>query len=422
MERIVSKNFDKPDSHRLKNYLEAGGYRGLAKSFKMKREEIVQVVKDSGLRGRGGAGFPCGMKWSFVPKDGGKPVYLCVNADEGEPGTFKDREILRQDPHLLLEGTVIAGYALGVHQAYIYVRGEFHDEGRRLDEAVSEAYAADLLGENIQGSGYNLDVTVHMGAGAYICGEETALLESLEGKRGLPRLKPPFPAVEGLFRCPTVVHNVETLANLPDILLKGASWFRQWGTEKSPGLRLFCVSGHVQKPGVYELPLDVELMDLITRHAGGLFPGRRLKAVIPGGVSTPVLRAEECDVAMDFETLAARGTMAGSGGVIVMDDTTCMVRALRVVSAFFAHESCGQCTPCREGSDWLFKVVRSIEEGKGTKADLDLLFRITDRMKGKTICVFADAAAAPVESFVSKFRDEFEQHVRDGYCRLEGGA
>ncbi|MFH1017309.1 MAG: NADH-quinone oxidoreductase subunit NuoF [Pseudomonadota bacterium] len=422
MERIVSKNFGKADSHRLKNYLEGGGFRGLAKALRLKPDEITRIVKDSGLRGRGGAGFPCGAKWGFVPKNTGKPVYLCVNADEGEPGTFKDREILKQDPHLLIEGIAIAGYALGVRQAYVYVRGEFHEEGRRLGDAVDEAYANNLLGENIQGSAYSLDVTIHMGAGAYICGEETALLESLEGKRGLPRLKPPFPAVEGLFRCPTVINNVETLANLPDLILKGAEWFRQWGTEKSPGMRLFCVSGQVQKPGVYELPLNVPLMELITKHAGGPFPGRRLKAVIPGGVSTPILRAEECDVTMDFEALASRGTMAGSGGVIVMDDTTCMVRALRVVSAFFAHESCGQCTPCREGSDWLYKIVRRIEEGKGTEADLKLLFAVTGNMKGKTICVFADAAAAPVESFVSKFREEFEQHVSEKKCRAEAGA
>lgn len=419
MEKIVSQHFGQPEMRLLANYEKDQGYEGLRTAFKMTPSEVIELVKASGLRGRGGAGFPTGMKWSFIPKNPGKPVYLCVNADEGEPGTFKDREILRWDPHLLIEGSVIAAYAVNCHTAYVYVRGEFAREGEVLRQAIAEAERANRLGGNILGSGYDLKMFVHMGAGAYICGEETSLLESLEGRRGYPRLKPPFPAAEGLFRCPTVVNNVETLANLPAILRHGSKWYRRFGTEKSPGTRLFAVSGHVRNPGVYELPTDVSLMKLITEHAGGLRSGRRLKAVIPGGVSTPVLRADECDVAMDFEALAAKGTLAGSGAVIVMDDTTCMVKALRVISDFFAHESCGQCTPCREGSRWLSQIVRSIETGEGKPSDLDLLFDITGNMKGRTVCVFADAAAAPVESFVRKFREEFEQHLAGKRCRIE---
>ncbi len=411
MEKVLSKYFG-----RGREFHPEGGstYAGLKKALAQNPSEVIDLVKTSGLRGRGGAGFPAGVKWGFVPKNLEKPTYLCVNADEGEPGTFKDREILLWDPHLLLEGTAIAAYAVGAHTSYVYMRGEFAEEARRLQAAIDEATKANLLGKNILGSGFDLEVVIHMGAGAYICGEETSLLESLEGKRGYPRLKPPFPAVEGLFRCPTVVNNVETLANLPGIVRHGSKWFRQWGTEKSPGTRLFAVSGHVQKPGVYEMPMDVRLLDLIEDQAGGLKPGRNLKAVIPGGASAPVLSAAECDVAMDFESLAAVGTMAGSGAVIVMDDTTDMVEALWILARFYAHESCGQCTPCREGSRWLFQIVDRIKSGKGTSSDLDLLFDITDNMKGKTVCVFSDAAAAPIESFVSKFREEFVRAVESG--------
>lgn len=422
MDRIVTQNFDLPNSHQLSVYEKTGGYEGLRKAIKMKPADVTNLVKDSGLRGRGGAGFSAGMKWTFVPKDTTKPVYLCVNADEGEPGTFKDRQVILKDPHRLIEGIVIASYALGVKTTYVYMRGEFVFEGERFMAALAEAKAKGFAGKNILGSGYDLDIHLHMGAGAYICGEETALIESLEGKRGLPRLKPPFPAIEGLFRCPTIVNNVETLANIPSILVNGPQWFRKWGTEKAPGMRLFAVSGQVQKPGVYELPLNVSLMELITVHAGGLFPGRRLKAVIPGGASSAVLRADECDVTMDFEALAAKGTMGGSGAVIVMDDTTCMVKVLRILSAFFAHESCGQCTPCREGSSWLARIIEKLEAGEGSEADLTLLFDITDNMKGKTICVFSDAAATPVESIVKKFREEFQQHLADKGCRMAAHA
>jgi NADH-quinone oxidoreductase subunit F len=317
---------------------------------------------------------------------------------------------------MLLEGTAIACYALGVHTAYIYLRGEFMNEGKILLKAIKEAKKSNYLGKKVLGSEFDVDVVIHMGAGAYICGEETALIESLEGKKGQPRIKPPFPAVEGLFKSPTIVNNVETLANLPQIILHEPKWFRKWGTEKAPGLRLFAVSGHVQKPGVYELPLNIPLLELITEHAGGLYPGRRLKAVIPGGASAAVLRAEECDVTMDFEALAARGTMAGSGAVIVMDDSTCMVKVLQVLSSFFAHESCGQCTPCREGSTWVSKIIDQLAEGKGNEKDFDLLYDICDNMKGKTICVFSDAAAAPVESILKKFREEFVDHLRNKGC------
>ncbi|MFH1262354.1 MAG: NADH-quinone oxidoreductase subunit NuoF [Pseudomonadota bacterium] len=420
MEKIVSRRFGHPEMRLLENFEKDGGYSGLREALRMDSAEVVRVVKESGLRGRGGAGFPTGQKWSFIPKQSGKTVYLCVNADEGEPGTFKDREILRWDPHLLIEGTAIAAYAIGCKTAYVYVRGEFVQEGQILEEAIEEARRNRILGRGILGSDFSLDIYVHRGAGAYICGEETSLLNSIEGKRGYPRIKPPFPAVEGLFGCPTIINNVETLANLPAILKHGAARYRKIGTEKSPGTRLFSVSGQIQRPGVYELPMDILLMELITEHAGGLRPGRRLKAVIPGGVSCPVLRADECDVTMDFEALAARGTMAGSGGVIVLDDSACIVKMLRVICDFYAHESCGQCTPCREGTEWIAKIVRKLETGEGSRNDLDLLLDITDNMKGKTVCVFADAAAAPVESFLKKFREEFEQHLTDKRCRLGG--
>ncbi len=413
MEKILTKNFELKNSHTLEVYESTGGYAGLRKALSMKPKEIQEEVKDSGLRGRGGAGFPTGIKWGFVPPNTTKPIYLCVNADEGEPGTFKDREILLRDPHRLIEGIVIASFALNVHTAFVYFRGEFVLERKRFDEALEEATRKHFVGKNILGKKYDLEIISHMGAGAYICGEETALLNSLEGYRGLPRIKPPFPAVEGLFECPTIINNVETLANIPFIVEKGAKAFRKFGTEKSTGTRLFAVSGHVQKPGVFELPINVSLMDLIHDHAGGLKPGRRLKAVIPGGSSAPVLRADECDVKMDYESLAEKGTMAGSGAVIVMDDTTDMVKALRILMEFYAHESCGQCTPCREGCRWLLNLVQRLDRGEARPKDLDLLFEICKQMKGKTICVFSEAAAAPIESFVTKFREEFVAKISE---------
>jgi NADH-quinone oxidoreductase subunit F len=339
-----------------------------------------------------------------------------VNADEGEPGTFKDRYILERDPHALLEGMIIAAYTIGSHKAYIYIRGEYFRSAHRFGRAVAEAYAKGWLGKNIQGSGFDLDVVIHRGAGAYICGEETALLTSLEGGKGFPKLKPPFPAISGLFQSPTIVNNVETLACVPFILRQGGEKFAGIGTPKQGGTRLFSVSGHVNRPGLYEAPVGVTLRALIENHAQGLLPGRRLKAVVPGGISAKVLTADEIDVSMDFDSLMAAGSMAGSGGVIVMDDTTCMVDALESASKFFAHESCGQCSPCREGTGWIYRIMRRVTDGGGNLRDLDDLLAIARDMEGKTICVFADAAAWPVQSYITKFRAEFEEHIRTGRC------
>jgi NADH-quinone oxidoreductase subunit F len=376
------------------------------------------MVKSSGLRGRGGAGFPTGLKWSFLPKQTEKPVYLCVNADESEPGTFKDREIIEFDPHQLLEGIIITSYAIRCHKAFIYIRGEFFFGAKVLDGAIAEAQAKGYLGKNVFGSGFDLDVVVHRGAGAYICGEETGLIESLEGKRAYPRVKPPFPAAYGVFGSPTIVNNVETLACVPHIISRGPEWFKSIGPEKGPGPKLYCVSGHVERPGIYELPMGTPLREILYTHCGGIPGGRKLKAVIPGGSSVPVFTAEEIDVPMDFDSVAKAGSLLGSAGIIVMDDSTCMVRALEVIARFYHHESCGQCTPCREGTGWLHKVLRHLEDGTGRDEDLQLLVDISDNMMGNTVCVLADAAAMPTKSFVSKFRDEFVEHVRLGRCPL----
>ncbi|MCB0271494.1 MAG: NADH-quinone oxidoreductase subunit NuoF [Bdellovibrionales bacterium] len=406
MEKILSKHFNQVEARAIDVSIANGRYSRVAKALSMKPDEITSVIKESGLRGRGGAGFPTGVKWGFVPKGTQKPVYLCINADESEPGTFKDREILKWDPHLLIEGIIISSYALGCHTCYIYIRGEYNDEALILEKAIDEAYEKKYLGKNIAGKGFDLNVYVHRGAGAYICGEETALLESLEGNRGYPRLKPPFPAVEGLWKCPTIVNNVETIANVGPIIEHGAAWYKQWGSEKCPGTRLFAVSGHVQKPGVYEAANDIRLLDLI-EMAGGLRSGRKLKAVIPGGASAPVLPAHLCDIKMDPESIAQAGSMAGSSAVMVLDDSTDMVSACRTLTDFFAHESCGQCTPCREGSPWLAKLIRRIDQGEGKASDLDLLLEITKNAVGRTICVFSEANAAPVQSFIKYFSDEF---------------
>jgi NADH-quinone oxidoreductase subunit F len=412
-------------SARLKNtegawwdaYLADKGYVAARKALtSMTPAQVVDEVLRSNLRGLGGAGFPAGRKWSFIPKDSPKPKYLVVNADEGEPGTFKDRYILERDPHALLEGMIIAAYAIGSHKAYVYIRGEYFRSAQRFGRAVDEAYARGWLGRNIQGTGFDLDVVIHRGAGAYICGEETALLTSLEGGKGFPRLKPPFPAISGLFQCPTIVNNVETLACVPFVIREGAEKFAALGTAKQGGTRLFSVSGHVNRPGLYEAPVGVTLRELIEAHAQGVRGGRRLKAVIPGGISAKVLTAEEIDVRMDFDSLMAAGTMAGSGGVIVMDDTTCMVEALQSASKFFAHESCGQCSPCREGTGWVNRIMRRITTGGGRLQDLNDLLAIAGDMEGKTICVFADAAAWPVQSYIAKFRPEFEEHILTGKC------
>ena len=411
---VLSRHFKDPDGTWLEDYVADDGYVAARKVLtSMTPQEVIDEVSSANLRGLGGAGFPAGKKWSFVPKETDKPKYLVVNADEGEPGTFKDRYIMERDPHALLEGMIIAAYAIGIHKAYVYIRGEYFRSAKRLQRAVDEAYSQGWLGKNIQKTGFDLEVVIHRGAGAYICGEETALLTSLEGGKGFPRLKPPFPAISGLFACPTIVNNVETLACVPFILRHGAEKFASIGTETQGGTRLFCVCGHVVRPGVYEQSVGITLRELI-EMAGGVRDGNKLKAVIPGGISAKILTADEIDVAMDFDSLRDAGTMAGSGGVIVMDETTCIIQALNSAAKFFADESCGQCSPCREGTGWVHRILRRIVNGRGTIQDLDDLLAIAGDMEGNTICVFADAAAWPVQSYIAKFRAEFEEYIRSG--------
>jgi NADH-quinone oxidoreductase subunit F len=420
MGKILLRSIDVPEFYRLATYESAGGYRSWHRVVEsMKPAELIEEVKASGLRGRGGAGFPTGMKWSFVPKDSPKPKYLVCNADESEPGTFKDRLLIERDPHAILEGTLIAAYAIQSHMAFVYVRGELAFGATRLENAVAEAYQAGMIGKNIFGSAYDLDVIVHRGAGAYICGEETALLSSLEGSRGWPKVKPPFPATHGLFGCPTVVNNVETLAALPWILDRGAAAYAALGTEKSKGTKLFSVSGHIAKPGVYELEMGYPFKKFLEEDCGGVPNGKKLKGVIPGGGSMPVLRPEEIEkVNLDYESVQAAGSLLGSGGVIVMDETTCMVRAAWNIARFYAHESCGQCSPCREGCHWMEKIFHRIERGAGDPADLDLILNISGNIMGNTICPFGDAAAMPAAAFVKKFRDEFDAHIAEKRCTL----
>ncbi len=413
---ILSTRFRDPEGTWFDAYVKDGGYEAAKKALSMTPASIIEEVGKSNLRGLGGAGFPAARKWSFIPKDSPKPKYLVVNADEGEPGTFKDRYILERDPHALLEGMIVAAYTIGSHKAYVYIRGEYFRSAKRLGRAIEEAYAKGWLGKNIQGRGFDLDVVIHRGAGAYICGEETALLSSLEGGKGFPKLKPPFPAISGLFQCPTIVNNVETLACVPYILRHGASKFASMGTPKQGGTRLFSVSGHVNRPGLYEAPVGVMLRELIETHAQGVRGGRKLKAVVPGGISAKVLTADEIDVPMDFDSLIAAGSMAGSAGVIVMDDTTCMVDALESATKFFSHESCGQCSPCREGTGWIHRIMGRVTDARGKLQDLEDLLAIAGGMEGKTICVFADAAAWPVQSYIAKFRAEFEEHIKTGKC------
>ena len=414
---ILTKNMHVSNLHQMDVYQSLGGYTGLAKALReYKPEEVTEIVKKSGLRGRGGAGFPTGMKWGFVPKGSGNPIYLCVNADESEPGTFKDRLIIEKDPHQLLEGIIISAYALGCHQAFIYIRGEFFYGSEVLNKAVAEAYEKGFLGKDILGSGFDLDLMVHRGAGAYICGEETALLESLEGRRGHPRLKPPFPAVVGLYGAPTVINNVETLANVPHIINNGAAWYASIGVERNAGTRLFGVSGHVMKRGVYELPMGTPMRELIYDHCGGIREGRKLKAIVPGGSSVPVLTADQVDVPLDFDSIAKAGSMLGSAGVIVMDDSVCMVKAALRISKFYAEESCGQCTQCREGTEWLYRILSRLENGRGKHSDLELMLDICASMKGRTICPLSDAAAMPIESYIQKFYDEFAAHIQEQRC------
>ncbi|MFQ5598920.1 MAG: NADH-quinone oxidoreductase subunit NuoF [Candidatus Krumholzibacteriia bacterium] len=417
-QRILSVNFDRKDSHLLETYEKGGGYRTFQKALQMKPQDVGDEVKKSGLRGRGGAGFPAGVKWGFIPKGADRPTYLCVNADESEPGTFKDRYIMERDPHMLLEGIIITCWAIRSNVCYIYIRGEYESTRRVLQGAIDEAYAAGYLGDDVAGSGWRLEVTIHKGAGAYICGEETGLLESLEGKKGYPRIKPPFPAVVGLFQCPTIVNNVETIASVPWILEHGGEAYAAIGVGKSTGTKLFCVSGHVKRPGLYEAPLGIPFRTLLEDYAGGMRdPQRPLKAVIPGGSSVPVLTAAEAlGASLDYESLAALGTMLGSAGLMVIEEGTCMVWALAVITRFYADESCGQCTPCREGTSWVNDIVWRIERGGATQAEIALIQSLCDNMIGKTICVLADACVMPVKSFLKKFEHEFQAHFEHGGC------
>lgn len=413
--RILSKNFGDPMARRIDTYVERGGYQALKKALEMGPDAVIDEVKASGLRGRGGAGFPTGVKWSFMPKDGAKPAYLLCNADESEPGTFKDRELLRWDPHQLIEGMLISAFAIRAQQAYVYCRGEFFETSAIVAKALEDAYEKGYVGKDILGSGIDIDITMHLGGGAYICGEETALMNSLEGRRGLPRIKPPFPAAVGVFGMPTTVNNVETLTAIPHIIENGGAWYAGIGTEKSTGTKLFCVSGHVNRPGNYELPLGFPLMDLINDVCGGMKDGKALKAVIPGGSSVPILTAAECEgVNLDYESVEEAGSMLGCASVIVMDEDTDIVKQVRRMVSFYAHESCGQCTPCREGTAWMTKVLKRIEDGRGTEEDLDTLLELSKQMTGTTICVLSDSTAAPVESSIEKFKDEYLALIRRG--------
>ena len=402
----------------LGDYERAGGYQALRKVLgTLAPAELTEMVKKSGLRGRGGAGFPTGVKWSFIPKDHPGPRYLVCNADESEPGTFKDRQLMERDPHQMIEGMILAAYAIGVRTAYIYIRGEFVLGAKVLERALADAYRAAYLGANILGKGFALDIYLHRGAGAYICGEETALLESLEGKRGLPRVKPPFPATHGLFQKPTVVNNVETLANLPHIVNRGPEWFASTGNPpKGTGTRVFCLSGHVKRPGNYEVPMGITFREMIFELAGGMRGDKPLKAFIPGGASAAFFTPQHLDVKMDFESVAQAGSMLGSGGVTVMEEGTCMVWAAENLLHFFNHESCGKCTPCREGSAWLLQILRRIDHGKGKMEDLDTLARLCPNIAGRTVCAFGDAEIAPILSTLQYFREEYEAHIREQRC------
>lgn len=418
MEPVLTSNWKIERSYTLDVYERRGGYSALRKALQMAPDAIVDEVKRSNLRGRGGAGFPTGVKWSFLPKQSDVPKYLVVNADEGEPGTFKDRYIMELDPHRLLEGCIIAGWALGIHTTYIFIRGEMKLGAVRLEMAIHELRAKGMLGDNVLGSGFRHQIYVHRGAGAYICGEETALIEALEGKAGQPRLKPPFPAVVGVFGCPTVVNNVETIACVPTILDRGAEWFSLAGSDKNGGPKLVQISGRVKNTGTYEVPSGISLREFIESplYGGGMIDGVTLKAVIPGGSSCPSLLPSELDVGMDFEQLRNAGSMFGTGGVIVIDSTQCIVRLAARTAHFYHHESCGQCTPCREGTGWVARILDEIEAGRGRQEDLDLLLNICDNMEGATICPLGDAMAMPVRGFLKKFRSEFESHIADRRC------
>ncbi|MEU7144210.1 NADH-quinone oxidoreductase subunit NuoF [Nocardia sp. NPDC046473] len=420
---VLSRYWDDPQSWTMDTYRRHDGYQALRKALAMEPDQVIQTVKDAGLRGRGGAGFPTGMKWSFIPQGAGpdgvlKPHYMVVNADESEPGTCKDIPLMLSSPHALIEGIIIGSYAIRAAHAFIYVRGEVVPVLRRLQAAVAQAYAAGFLGRNILGSGYDLELIVHAGAGAYICGEETALLDSLEGRRGQPRLRPPFPAVAGLYACPTVVNNVESIASVPAILLNGTAWFRSMGSEKSPGFTLYSLSGHVHRPGQYEAPLGVTLRELLG-YAGGVRTGHTVKFWTPGGSSTPLFTDAHLDVPLDYEGVATAGSMLGTKALQIFDDTTCVVRAVLRWTEFYMHESCGKCTPCREGTYWLVQLLQRIEAGRGTESDLDKLLDISDTINGKSFCALGDGAASPIISSLKYFRDEYVEHVTSGGCPFD---
>ncbi|MGD0956100.1 MAG: NADH-quinone oxidoreductase subunit NuoF [Candidatus Acidiferrales bacterium] len=413
---IISKRFGIPNSRKIDVYLKTEGYQALEKALKqMTPDQIIDEVKKSSLRGRGGAGFPAGMKWSFVPKDTNKPKYILANADESEPGTCKDRPLMEMDPHQLIEGMVIAGRAVNANRGYIYIRGEYRYIIDIMDAALAEAYAKGYLGKNILGSGFDFELCTHTGAGAYECGEESALMESLEGKRGYPRIRPPFPAVVGLYGCPTVINNAETLSTVPAVIRMGGEAYANLGTPKNGGTRLYSISGHINRPGIYELPLGFPLRRLIEEVAGGMKDGKKLKAVIPGGSSCPLLSADEIDVAMDYDSVAKIGSMLGSGGTVIFDEDTCMVDVARRIMHFYAHESCGWCIPCREGTAWLRKMLDRFHEGGGREEDIPLIDELSKNMLGRTFCPLGDAAALPTISIVKKWRNEFEDHLH-GKC------
>ncbi|GAA3963936.1 NADH-quinone oxidoreductase subunit NuoF [Actinomadura viridis] len=418
---ILTRTWDQADSFTRAAYEREGGYRALRRALGMPPDDIIQAVKDSGLRGRGGAGFPTGMKWGFIPQGDGKPHYLVVNADESEPGTCKDIPLMMANPHVLIEGIVISSFAIRANHAFIYVRGEVLHVIRRLQQAVAEAYEAGYLGRDILGSGFDLELVVHTGAGAYICGEETALLDSLEGYRGQPRLKPPFPAVAGLYGGPTVINNVESIASVPSIIDNGADWFAAMGTEKSQGYGIFSLSGHVTRPGQYEAPLGITLRELLDM-AGGIRAGHRLKFWTPGGSSTPIFTDEHLDVPLDFESVGAAGSMLGTRALQIFDETTCVVRAVLRWSEFYAHESCGKCTPCREGTYWYKQMLKRLEAGRGEEKDLETLLDLSDNILGRSFCALGDGATSPVVSSIKLFRDEYLRHFEQGGCPFDPAA
>jgi NADH-quinone oxidoreductase subunit F len=418
---VLTAHWDDPECFTLTSYRRAGGYQALGRALGMAPDEVIAEVKESGLRGRGGAGFPTGQKWAFIPQGDGKPHYLTLNADESEPGTCKDIPLMMANPHVLIEGMIIASYAIRSERAFIYVRGEVLHVIRRLHHAVAEAREAGYLGRDILGSGYDLEIVVHAGAGAYECGEETALLESLEGYRGQPRLKPPFPAIEGLYACPTVVNNAETIASVPSIIANGADWFASMGTEKSKGFGLFSVSGHVASPGQFEAPLGTTLRELLDL-AGGVRSGHRLKFWTPGGSSTPILTDEHLDLALDYESVAAAGSMLGTRALQIFDETTCAVRVALRWTEFYEHESCGKCTPCREGTYWMRQLLEDLEAGQGSEDDVAKLLDINDNMVGRVFCPFGDTAGSPAVSTIKYFRDEYLDHLKQGGCPFDPAA